>query len=354
MSEFFTESGTVRFLKLVNQLILFHKILWHETCFLMIDISEDSPIFAVDLLKQEFCIMRKLFGISLFAAAAVLMVGPASAEMWNIDFDTGLDANGDEISFAANTIFSDRTGDNWQRYDGLSDGNTNPGNPPDGGIPDSNVAGDRIKVNIDVWTAQCQNGFTVGFDSTNQSSRDPDLEEHFTAVSSSLPYHTSQTNGYDNVLIIQSRENSDTRSCGGGLSGSGVCENNKADDEASGGDIVFEFDREVTLISMNFFDTEESGGKVKFAGADGIFDEWVTLPAIPDHGVGLLTFNGDIGIKAHKMMVRLAGSGAINNIMGETGTTSTVSEPGVLALFGIGLVAMGVYRRRRGAIEPAA
>ena len=128
-----------------------------------------------------------------------------------------------------------------------------------------------------------------------------------------------------------------------------------ADDEAGGGDIVFEFDREVTLIKMNYFDFENGenspAARVKFAGADNIFntsdDTVVFIPTVPDNGVGLLTFNGDIGIKAHKMMVWLPGSGAIDNIMGDVETTtSTVSEPGVLALFGVGLVRLGIYRRR--------
>lgn len=311
--------------------------------------------------------MRKIFGFILFAAAPVLLAGPASAELWNLDFDNGLAADGvTPIEFAPDTIFSDIYSDtNWQRYDGQglvapnADGEMpSRSNPSDGGIPGAN----GLNVNIDVWNARPQYygdngqpGFAVGFDSTNQSSRDPDLQEDF------IPVDNSAANGYGNILIIQSHENDYTENCGGGRlsGGNGVCEyqhydhtHSKADDEAYGGDIVFDFGEEVTLVKMNIFDIEEHGGKVLFdVDGDGSFygqnDVSVNIFKTYDHGVGLLTFNGDIGINAHRMMVWLPGSGAIDNIMGDIITTSNVSEPGVLALFGVGLVGMGLYRRRR-------
>jgi len=308
--------------------------------------------------------MRKIFGFILFAAAPVLLAGTASAELWNLDFDTGLDANGNEITFAGDTIFSDIYSDtNWQRYDGQ--GSVAPNaqgempfrtNPSDGGVPGSS----SVNVNIDVWNGRGQHGFAVGFDSTNPDSRDNDLEDPFNSVDSSA------TNGYGNILIIQSHEASYTKDCGGGRlsDGNGICfsesyGHSKADDEAYGGDITFDFGEEVRLVKMNIFDIEESGGKVLFdVDGDGSFygvnDVSVDIFETGDHGVGLLTFNDDIGINAHRMMVWLAGSGAVDNIMGDSTTTSSVSEPGVLALFGVGLMAMGLYRRRRGTLESPA
>lgn len=288
--------------------------------------------------------MRKFFGISLFAATAVLAAGPAAADMWNIDFDTGLAADGQTIvDFAPDTIFSHPYSDTkWQRYDGLGGG----GNPADGGIPGSN----GVKVKIDVWNGRGEEGFAVGFDSNNTGSRDSDLQ------------HPGA--GFDNILIIQSHEASYTRNCGGGLYGSGRCFSDsyghvKSDDEAYGGDIVFEFDREVTLIKMNYFDIERwenrPNAKVKFFDEyDNLVFSKKILPTVPDGGVGLLTFNGDIGVKAHKMMVWLPGSGAIDNIMGNVDTMTQIAEPSVLALFGVGLFAMGAYRRRRAVTTPDA
>jgi hypothetical protein len=313
--------------------------------------------------------MRKFFGLGLFAATAVLLAGPASADIWNLDFDTGLDADGNQITFAGETIFSDPDSSRkWQRYDGK--GSVAPDangalpyrtNPSDGGIPGSN----GVKVNIDVWNGRGEPGFAVGFDTRNMYSRDNDLEAPFNPSPSE-----SQTNGYGNVLIIQSHENYYTEDCGGGRlsGGNGLCRyqtnasqthgHTKSDDEAYGGDIVFDFDQEVTLLKMNYFDIEENENypkaRVKLYDENDNVILTKYLTPVGDHGVGLLTFYGDIGVKAHKMMVWLPGSGAIDNIMGDTGTTTQITEPGVLALFGVGLFAMGVYRRRREVVTPDA
>lgn len=290
--------------------------------------------------------MRKFFSFCLYGAVAAFLAAPASAEIWNMDFDNGVDEFGNDITFDSNTIFSAPGGQDgkWQRYDGGTAGNSST-NPGDSGIPNTNV-----KVKIDVWNGRGRKGYAVGFDSSLSNTRDSDLEQAFIPQQSGVA-----SSGYRNILIIQSHEKSYTKNCGGGLYGDGVCESdyhNKADDEGYGGDIVFEFDQEVTLFKMNIFDIEESGGKVKFADEDGNWIETVDIPAMDDNGVGLLTFNGDIGIKAHSMMVWLAGSGAIDNIMGDTALTppdptTSVPEPATMGLFGLGLVAMGLYRRRR-------
>lgn len=292
--------------------------------------------------------MRKFFSFCLYGAVAAFLAAPASAEVWNIDFDNGVDELGNDITFDSNTIFSAPGGWNgrWQRYDAGTAG-TSTKNPADGGIPNSNV-----NVKIDVWNGGRRDiygnrvyggskGYAVGFDSSLSGTRDRDLEDPFIPQQNGIA-----SSGYRNILIIQSHEDYYTRKCGGGLYGSGVC--SEADDEGKGGDIVFEFDQEVTLFKMNIFDIEESGGKVKFADADGNWIHTVDIPSMDNNGVGLLTFNGEEGFKAHKMMVWLAGSGGIDNIMGDSPTTTTnVPEPATLGLFGLGLVAMGLYRRRR-------
>lgn len=296
--------------------------------------------------------MRKFFGFGLSAAAVLLLAVPASATLWNIDFDNGLNASGEEISFAPNTIFSHPTQDGThQRYDGIGDG----------GIPGTN----GVTVEIDVYNASKRRyngtwnhygggpGHAVGFDTNNTNSRDPDLQR-FRNGQQQHPGNES----FNNILIIQSHEDYDTRTCGGGLgTTAGVCGpdssgRNSADDEAKGGDIVFEFNREVRLVKMNYFDIEyrENNPKAKVKAWDEddnlVLNKYI-LPTVPDGGVGLLTFNGDIGIEAQKFMVWLPSSGGIDNLMGDVITTTSVTEPGVLALFGAGLLGIGAYRRRR-------
>ncbi len=293
--------------------------------------------------------------------------------MWNIDFDTkGFDQNGDRILFDSNTIFSnDRHGNNWQRYDGQTNTGNSGNIASDNGIPGSN----NVAVTIKAWNGGSgYNTFAVGFDSSLSPTFDGDLQQDFknptpTQLNNSPRLSTDALNGYRNVLIIQSNDSNKLRHCGGEYGTSthkqvlntGVCSNpgdlndtpgpkdnikDYANDERSGGDIKFVFEEEVTLFKMNIFDIEEDGGKVKFYDEDGQLVEMIDIPEVGDNGVGLLTFNGDIGIKASKMLVWLAGSGAIDNIMGDTPTTS-IPEPGTMALFGIGLGAMGFYRRRR-------
>lgn len=300
--------------------------------------------------------MKKFYSVCLAGAITALLAGPVAAEPWVIDFDNGVDQSGNGVTFASNTIFSDdRHGNNWQRYDSASNTGNSGSIAADGGIPNSSV-----NVSIDVWNGRGRRGkpgFAVGFDSSLSRTRDRDLEGGFNPQGSGVA-----ASGYRNVLIIQSHENKYTKHCGGKprnrthkqVLNTGVCsdpgndpeDRDFTDDEARGGDIVFEFDQAVTLLSMNVFDIEERGGKVKFADETGDWFAWQSIPTVGDNGVGIMNF-GDGGIVANKMMVWLAGSGAIDNITGGVTTTANISEPGALAIFGVGLMAMGFYRRRR-------
>jgi hypothetical protein len=342
--------------------------------------------------------MRNFYSFCLFGAVAAFLTAPASADMWNIDFDngtqTGTNGEIENIQFAPDTIFSDRYGDNWQRYDGISDGDrtspTTAGNPEDRGVPGTNGT---VTFDIDVWNGAYNTpGFAVGFDSTgtgvipnNYNTRDYDLKEfgfdnngnradsanydsnNDDGFDNNNAFNTNAfdndnpiaTTGYGNVLIIQSHEASYTKNCGGGRSSTGTCVSTthghvKSDDQAGGqngaGDITFNFDEEVTLFKMNIFDIEEEGGKVKFYDADGnlIQGATVDIPVIGDNGVGLLFFNGTEGVVAKSMMIWVAGSAGFDNIMGEgTDTETEIPEPTTMALFGVGLAALGFYRRRR-------
>ena len=261
--------------------------------------------------------MSKISVTSFVTVAMIgfLVSGPAGA--WVIDFDDGVGGE-----FAANTIFGNGDGTSFQRYTA--------------GIPASAAS---VAISADNNRSSGPD-LAVGFDSTNGSSRDNDLEELFD------PIGGSASSGYGNILIIQSGENDFTSSCATTPGSGGVCDGNRADDEAQGGTLTFSFDQSVRLFGLDIFDTEEGGGQVTFLDEDGIdiVGTPLTAPNVGDNGVGFMDF-GSEGIIAKTLIVEFRGSGALDNIRGDT--VSQVTEPATLGLFGASLIALGLYRRRQ-------
>jgi len=108
---------------------------------------------------------------------------------------------------------------------------------------------------------------------------------------------------------------------------------------------------------MYVVDTEERGGNVRFlddSGNDIVNTPVIALTEVGDSSFGFLSF-GD-GVEARTMIVTLMGSGAIDNIRGnriaEAGGTNTASvpEPATMASFAMGLLLLGLIRRRRATI----
>lgn len=273
--------------------------------------------------------MNKFSSAFLAGAFLIGLSAPALADPWTIDFDTDTDGI---TPFASNTIFGNGDGTQFQRYtDGIAGANT--------GVTISASGGQDL---------------AVGFDTRLTGTRDKDLQklrlrnngsirrDGFNVVNdNSLPHDNTidldgpvPDRGYGNILIVQ-----EVTCNGGGQS----C--NRADDNV-GGSLTFAFDTAVTLLGMHVFDTEEGGGNVQFL--DELGNEVANLAPLPNvgnEGVGFMEFGGPDGILAHTMIVTFSGSGAVDNIRGNSPTN--ISEPTAMALFGVGLVAMGVYRRRR-------
>ncbi len=316
--------------------------------------------------------MKKIFLTGITALAILGMAAPVSAANWVLDFDS--DTNGD---VARNTVFGNM--DQYQRYDGPN------------GIPGSTAgvtitAHDKYDHDSGCGYYNCYPNnnpgdpdtpdteryrYAVGFDSTKQSNlesgqtqnnQDPDLIENFSVKAKSnvnsnayghenLSATTSgiDSNDYGNILIVQEkRDGNDCR----GISSSNVC--SVPDDEARGGILMFDFTEEVDLVGMNIFDIEEDDdcydylGQVWFQhGEDGNWES-LDIPKIGNNAVAFMEF-GEEGLGVTTMMVMFQGSGAIDNLTGDTTTTTGggVPEPGTLALFGIGMAGMALVRRRR-------
>jgi len=148
-----------------------------------------------------------------------------------------------------------------------------------GTIVDSEYKADGVTVSS--WTAQGDDNRAMIFDTANPTGEDHDLE----------------TDNLGNVLILS--EDGDSHD---------------PDDNWHGGLIRFDFDEEATVKSLTFLDIEH-GADVNFYDAHGnlLATHWVDTP---DNGQLVVDFHVE-GVA--RMDVHLAGSGAIDNLVFDSG-----------------------------------
>lgn len=155
-------------------------------------------------------------------------------------------------------------------------------------------------------------------------------------------FNNTSTN-FGNVLIVQ-ESFAGTTSCGGSSClGGGIIP-----DDDVGSSLVFEFgDTPTNLTSIDYFDIENTTNnalslEITYADSSVVTQQ---LAAVGNHSWGIFNF-GNLGLNVAKLVAIFTGSGAVDNLKGSDRTT-TVNEPGTLAIFLTGLIALALYRRRR-------
>jgi hypothetical protein len=195
----------------------------------------------------------------------------------------------------------------------------------------------------------------VLFHSGNPTGGDYDLAAPFTNP------HTGEVKNPGQILILHENPRNCRKSSGRRTNGNNAsavsCDN--PDDLADGGMFVIEFNKAVTLQSIDFFDVEYSeahqngpsneillfdinGDQVLRGGA------FYTPSTGGDNKWKDLAFN--VGGVA-KIKINCEGSCAIDNIKGGNDGDppgNEVPEPPALLIFAMGLIGLVAYRRRRG------
>ncbi len=195
----------------------------------------------------------------------------------------------------------------------------------------------------------------VAFDSENYTGGDDDLASPWDGG------NIASNEVLGKMLIIQEH--------GGDSNGDGMLDGRYGtpngygpDDEAGGGEIIFEFDTAINEFGFDTIDTEETGYYLKFynngvnvTGGDGKIT-WTELeirdPSI-DYGNNFANRiapinTSEFGVSSpfDKVIVSFAGSGAIDNIIYQS-NSAPVPEPSEYALMAIAVIAVMMRRRSR-------
>lgn len=332
---------------------------------------------------------RSMGSVVVSAMTAALLAGaamPADASTWRLDFDSIASAtedgydhyhfNGKKQGFHGRIIDNEYSAANGgipgiDLTDGVSPHPTvnldyydGAGNGSSKGLKFNNTDAHSFGVTISANNHNTTgNDHAVLFNTHLTGTRDRDMEDPFDAGPDNNPskIHDDIKNitwhRPGHVLIIQESFVTD---CSSGVrcrDGNGL---GTADDEGDrpAGEIVFEFDELVNVHSLDFFDVElaESGPPPQIEGyRNGVL---VGSVDVPETGGEIGCYPGAHTCQTHfnrvtftftdidKLVVEMGGSGGIDNLYGSRGMMTQVPEPGPLAVFATGLLALTVMRRR--------
>jgi hypothetical protein len=194
----------------------------------------------------------------------------------------------------------------------------------------------------------------VGFDSTESDTRDPDLEAD--------PFWSGgniEDEALDIILIIQENDNGCDDGDPGNDGDEDICD--CPDDEGSrpAGQLIFDFDAlgvPISEFGFDLIDVDGVGSYQENGAVDFLFDGDVLIDQIAfnefgSQSEGDLEFGDntanridlfDIDDRTTKVVIRLQGSGGVDNI-----TFTPVPEPAIVVIMGLGLVGLAVRGSRR-------
>ena len=193
----------------------------------------------------------------------------------------------------------------------------------------------------------------VLFNSNAYTGGDPDL---------AAPFFHADTNVVKNpgqILILHEQPSNCRNASGGQVNGNSSsavsCDDPDDIGARPGGRFEIEFNKAITLTSIDFFDVEEpepgpdATNEILLFDVDGnqILDgsPFYTPDTGGDNKWKEVVFNV-VGVK--KIEIRMAGSGAIDNIRGTNNPQSDqIPEPSTILIFGAGILGAGIARRRR-------
>jgi len=276
-------------------------------------------------------------GVLGFGVLAAALVISSSVHAWTIDFeDSFLDLPNPVVSGQV----QGRIIDDEFSTPGLIDPTAIDHDP-------------TLTASFDGFKLNGNNNPLVLFNSNSPTGGDYDLGAPFTHAD------TNQVLNPGQILILHEQPRYCRKANGARVNGNNAnavsCDD--PDDRANGGEFQIEFNKAVTLQSIDFFDIE--------------YNE--TLPPDPNNEITLFDVNGNqiLGAGAFytpstggdnkwkdvifnvagvaKIKIKCSGSCAIDNIRGtDDGTPPTgVPEPSTVLLFAAGLIGGGWYRRRK-------
>ena len=193
----------------------------------------------------------------------------------------------------------------------------------------------------------------VLFNSNSPTGGDPDL---------GAPFFHADTGAVKNpgqILILHEQPSNCRNASGGQVNGNSSSAVSCDDPDDIGarpaGRFEIEFNKAITLTSIDFFDVEEpeagpgATNEILLFDVDGnqILDSapFYTPDTGGDNKWKEVVFNV-VGVK--KIELRMAGSGAIDNIRGTNIPQSDeIPEPSTMLIFGAGMLGAAIVRRRR-------